>query len=246
MCKPCGSNVAPLRSLDNLDANQEITMQSLFDSGNYKLVRYVGRNFTATVGSPTGAIVQDGLRSYGRGKNGDYLLVHIKDIQAAPTMFTVLSKGTVQYQEALVKYDLKEKTVIAKEITSVASKAAIARAEGAVDTPVEEQLNPTDNKVQVNSENEMAVVENIVPVAKEDVTVKTTEVTKPKEEKPTKEELSDAGGRLLSKADALPLKEFQETYGYTHHMQVLSKVKSGELKSFKDEDDKTFVYHYDE
>ena len=242
MCKPCGSNVAPLRSLDNLDANQEITMQSLFDSGNYKLVRYVGRNFTATVGSPTGAIVQDGLRSYGRGKNGDYLLVHVKDIQAAPTMFTVLSKGTAQYQEALVKYDLKEKTVMAKEITSVASRAAIARAESAVEV----QPNPTDDKIQVNPTKEETVVENIVPVAKEDVTVKTTEVTKPKEEKPTKEELSDAGGRLLSKADALPLKEFQETYGYTHHMQVLSKVKSGELKSYKDEDDKTFIYHYDE
>jgi len=242
MCKPCGSNVAPLRSLDNLDANQEITMQSLFDSGNYKLVRYVGRNFTATVGSPTGAIVQDGLRSYGRGKNGDYLLVHIKDIQAAPTMFTVLSKGTVQYQEALVKYDLKEKTVMAKEITSVASKAAIARAESAVEV----QPNPTDDKIQVNPTKEETVVENIVPVAKEDVTIKTTEVTNPKEKKPTQEELSDAGGRLLSKADALPLKEFQDTYGYTHHMQVLSKVKSGELKSYKDEDDKTFIYHYDE
>lgn len=69
-------------------------------------------------------------------------------------MFTVLSKDTVQYQEALEKYGLKDKKVMAKEITSVASRAAIARAENAVDAPVEEQSSPTDNKVQVNPEKE--------------------------------------------------------------------------------------------
>jgi len=81
---------------------------------------------------------------------------------------------------------------------------------------------------------------NVVSVAPEDVTARTTEVTNPKDE------INDSGGRVLSKAEALPLKEFQDTYGYSHHMQVLSKVKSGELKSFKDADDKTFIYHYDE
>lgn len=231
MCKPCGSNVAPLRSLDNLGGNQEITMQSLFESGNYKLVRYVGRNFTATVGSPTGIIVKDGLKSYGRGKNGDYLLVHVKDIESAPTVFTVLSKDSTQYQEALEKYGLKEKTM-AKEITSVAAEAAVS---GSTPEPT-----LTDSKVDVNPAKEEVEVSNVVAVAPEDVTVPTTEVTNPKDE------IDDAGGRVLSKAEALPLKEFQDAYGYSHHMQVLSKVKSGELKSFKDEDDKTFIYHYDE
>lgn len=237
MCKSCGSNVAPLRSLDNLDASQEITMQSLFDSGDYKLVRYSGRSFTATVGSPTGVIVKDGLRSYGRGKDGDFLLVHVKDIESAPTLFSVLKKDSVQYQEALVKYGLQEKKVMAKEITSVASKAAIQRAEDAIQT---DEPALVDSKVDVNPANEEPKVSNIVPVAPEDVTVKTTEVTNPKDE------INDAGGRVLSKAEALPLKDFQETYGYSHHMQVLSKVKSGELKSFKDDNDKTFIYHYDE
>ena len=242
MCKPCGSNMAPLRSLDNLDYNQEITMQSLFDSGNYKLVRYTGRKFTATVGSPTGVIVQDGLRSYGRGKDGDYLLVHVKDIANAPTLFSVLAKDSTQYQEALVKYGLQEKNIMAKEVISVAARAAIQKAEDSVAEVSEGNAKPalTDAKVDVNPEKETAQKSNIVAVATEDVTVKTTEVTNPKDE------INDAGGRVLSKSEALPLKEFQETYGYTHHMQVLSKVKSGELKSFKDEDDKTFVYHYDE
>jgi len=239
MCKSCGSNVAPLRSLDNLDENQEITMQSLFESGNYKLVRYSGRNFTATVGSPTGVIVKDGLKSYGRGKDGDYLLVHMKDIEAAPTLFAVLSKSSTQYQEALEKYGLKEKATMAKEITSVATKAAIQRAKDAV---TQSNLEPTltDSKVDVNPAKEEVEVSNTAPVAPEDVTVKTIEVTN------LKDDINDAGGRVLSKAEALPLKEFQDTYGYSHHMQVLSKVKSGELKSYKDEDDKTFIYHYDE
>ncbi len=246
MCKSCGSNVAPLRSLDNLDENQEITMQSLFESGNYKLVRYSGRNFTATVGSPTGVIVKDGLKSYGRGKDGDYLLVHMKDIEAAPTLFAVLSKSSTQYQEALEKYGLKEKTVMAKEITSVAAKAAIQRAEDAVTeaTNADVTSNPepalTDSKVDVNPAKDEVKASNVVSVAPEDVTARTTEVTNPKDE------INDSGGRVLSKAEALPLKEFQDTYGYRHHMQVLSKVKSGELKSFKDADDKTFIYHYDE
>ena len=128
---------------------------------------------------------------------------------------------------------------MAKEITSVATKAAIQRAEDAV-TEGNPEPTLTDSKVDVNPAKEEVKVSNVVPVATEDVTVKTTEVTNPKDD------INDAGGRVLSKAEALPLKEFQDTYGYSHHMQVLSKVKSGELKSFKDEDDKTFIYHYDE
>lgn len=50
---------------------------------------------------------------------------------------------------------------------------------------------------------------------------------------------------LLTKESALPLTEFTEQYGYGHHFSVLSAEKKGELKSYKDEEGKTFIYHID-
>lgn len=239
MCKSCGSNSAPLRSLDTLEINREVTMQNLFDSGKYKLVRYVGRQYTATVGSPTGIIIGDNLRNYGRGKDGDYLLVHVKDIEAAPTLFTVLAKNTQQYQDALEKYGLKEKGTMAKEITSVAAKHAIEKAENAVTEP-----NLTDKKVSAVEVNE-SNTPTVEKVAPEDVTV--NKILNAETVEPDKDSVND-GGKLLSKNEAIPLKDFQDRYGFTHQFQVLAKVKSGELKSFKNDDDdgKTYIYHYEE
>lgn len=203
MCKSCGSNVAPLRSFDVMEG---ITMQKLYDSGNYKLVRYNGRTFTTTIGSPTGVIAKDGLKNYGRAQAGDILLVHTDDIKKTPQVFTLLQKGTEPYNVGLKKYELTDSApkAVSKKTATVAE--------------VKATVEPTVEVVTIEEK---------------------------KIEKINEEELKDTGGRLLSKDEALPLKEFQEKYGFTHHMQVLAKVKSGELKSYKDNEDKTFIYHYD-
>ena len=214
MCKSCGSNAAPLRSFDTMEG---MTMQKLYDSGNYKLVRYTGRNFTTTIGSPTGVIVKDGLKNYGRGKTGDILLVHVDDIKKSPTMFSVLKKDTDAYQEGLRKYDITEPE--SKSKVAVTTKAEAVKPE----QPVKKEVIVESEEVEVHKE------------------------VKPEQDfkKIDPEEMKDTGGRLLSHDEALPLKDFQEKYGFTHHMQVLAKVKSGELKSYKDDDDKTFIYHFD-
>lgn len=49
----------------------------------------------------------------------------------------------------------------------------------------------------------------------------------------------------LRRSDALTLLEFRDTYGFTHHMAVLAKVRTGELKSFK-EGDTTYIYHVED
>jgi len=203
MCKSCGSNVAPLRSFDVMEG---ITMQKLYDSGNYKLVRYNGRTFTTTIGSPTGVIAKDGLKNYGRAQAGDILLVHTDDIKKTPQVFTLLQKDTEPYNVGLKKYELTDSApkAVSKKTATVAE--------------VKATVEPTVEVVTIEEK---------------------------KIEKINEEELKDTGGRLLSKDEALPLKEFQEKYGFTHHMQVLAKVKSGELKSYKDNEDKTFIYHYD-
>lgn len=213
MCKSCGSNVAPLRSFDTMEG---MTMQKLYDSGNYKLVRYTGRNFTTTIGSPTGVIVKDGLKNYGRGKTGDILLVHNDDIKKAPTIFAVLQKGTEGYEEGIRKYELTEP---APKVKATAKSEAVKP--------------EMDSYKQHEVVTEKTVIEHNEVAPEQEFT------------KIDPEEMKDTGGRLLSKDEALPLKEFQEKYGFSHHIQVMTKVKSGELKSFKDEDDKTFIYHFD-
>lgn len=50
----------------------------------------------------------------------------------------------------------------------------------------------------------------------------------------------------LTKDDALSVTEYTARYGYTHHMQVIAKVRSGELLSYKDEDGKTMIYEVEE
>lgn len=216
MCKSCGSNVAPLRSFDVMEG---ITMQKLYNTGNYKLVRYTGRNFTTTIGSPTGVIVKDGLKNYGRGKTGDILLVHVEDIKKSPAMFTVLKKDTDGYEEGLRKYDITEVEPKSTKEKAVAKAEAIKP-----ETPVKKE-------VTVEEPEPVEVTKEVVP--EQDF------------KKIDPEEFKDTGGRLLSKDEALPLKEFQDKYGFNHHIQVFAKIRSGELKSFKDEDDKTFIYHFD-
>lgn len=207
-CKSCGAKqTAQPRSFE--EGN---TMQDLFDSGKYKLVRYEGRDFTTTIGSPTGAIVKDGLKNYGRAKSGDFLLVHIDDIQKTPQTFIILEKGSEAYQLALRKFGLTE-AVPVQSVRSVQKEKVVEKSK--IEAVVEEE------------EKEQKTVEK-------------------KQTEELLSDTSDAGGKLLSKSEALPLTDFRDAYGFSHHMQVMAKVRSGELKSYKTENDENMIYHYDE
>jgi len=209
-CRSCGSknNVEPRSFNDGSN-----TMQDLFNSGNYIPVKFVGHNYTATIGSPTGVIVADGLKSYGRAANGDYILVHKTDVQAAPQKFVLLEKGSEGYNATLLKYGLTE--VETRTIKTV--------------------------KVEKLKVEEVKEVESVKPEEQ-------AEVSDAKEVKQSvnKEDLEDAGGEVLSREQAIPMADFRDKYGYSHHMQVQAKIKSGELKSYRDEEEGiTYVYHYD-
>lgn len=216
MCKSCGSNGITMLDLNIKETN---TVQSLFDKG-YVLVRYEGRSYATTIGSPTGVIAQDGLKNYGRGQSGDLLLVHPDDVKHSPTIFTVISKSTPAYSEALKKYNLVEKGTKQAEAKAEKTEIKSVKATKVVDAP--------EDKPKATVVPEI-VVEKPLPLKEAD-----------------KAEMQDTGGKVLSRSEALPLKDFTEQYGFTHHMQVLTKIRSGELKSFKDENDKTLVYHFDE
>lgn len=193
-CKSCGSGFNP----PQIVVQNGDSMQNLFDSGNYIPVRYNGGNYTHTIGSPTGVIVKDGLRSYGRGKYGDTFLVHKDDISAQPQTFTILAKDTQEYSDALTKFGV-----------------------------VKSQPKVVEKKTSAKKEVEEVIEQSPA----EDVTNAPT---------------GDTGGKLLNKSEALLIGDFAHEYGFSHTLQVVGKIKSGELKSYKNDDGKTMVYHYDE
>lgn len=195
-CNGCGGAYTP-----QIEYREGRTMQDLYNTGNYTIVRYNGHVHTATVGSPTGIIAKDGLRNYGRAKAGDYLLVHVADISHSPTLFTLIDKNTEMYKMALAKFGIEE--TIKNEKSEPTKKEKVSKAQSSEEAVTE----PVEQKEQV-----------------EPTPVDTNE------------------GLVLTKENALPLKAFQEKYGFTHHLQVLAKVKSGELYSYKD-DDTTYIYH---
>ena len=247
MCKKCGSNISALRNLEI--TGNKTTVQNLFDSGNYKLVRYSGRDFTTTIGSPTGVIVKDGLKSYGRGKSGDYLLVHTVDITKSPTTFTLLAKGSTAYGEALVKYGLTEEET---PVNSIADKAAISDAEKTVKEAEQASNGQNDNVAPVNtpdtiqaSVKKTTIAQEKVADVKPDLNGEDGEPAKNPVNDNVSADRAEVEGQLLSKANALPLTEFRDRYGFSHHMQVLGKIKSGELKSYKNGSGETLVYHFD-
>lgn len=199
-------------------------MQTFFDSGKYKLVRYSGHRYTATIGSPTGVIAKDGIYNYGRGSDGDYLLVHVDDISKAPTVFTILAKDSQAYKEAATKFNLN---LTAPEVIqkTVAAKAKVAE-------PV---LNVAEVEEE-DTEEAPVVDERFVDEPEVEESVSEQRFSLPKEVN------QDEAIKFLTKDNAMKLADFRDEYGFGHHMQVLAKVRSGELFSYKDDDD-TYIYH---
>lgn len=214
-CKSCGTPHNPVVDMNKRERMTMEKIQELFNSGKYKLVRFNGHTYTATIGSPTGIIAKDGLYNYGRGKNGDIFLVHVDDISKEPTTFTILSSGSDAYNQGLTKFELS------------ANK-------------VEKKSKPVEVKVEVPVQEEPEEEEILSDVEEEE------EPIQPQREKEESTSLIHETKRL-SRAEAIPMADFRDAYGFTHHMQVQAKIKSGEILSYRNEDENlTYVYHYEE
>lgn len=201
-------------------------MQTFFDSGKYKLVRFNGHKYTATIGSPTGVIAKDGIYNYGRGGDGDYLLVHVDDIEKAPTIFTILAKGSAAYREAMQKYRLTE------TVTPSVQKLEAVKAETKVAQKKEEATLVKEEIEEDEIDDERFVEE----VEEEEEPLAEQRFALPKEQN------EEEAIKFLTRDNAMKLADFRDEYGFGHHMQVLAKVRSGELFSYKDDDD-TYIYH---
>lgn len=225
-CKSCGT---PHNPIVDMNKREKLTMekiQEFYNSGKYKLVRYNGQNYTSNIGSPTGIIAQDSLHNYGRGKNGDFFLVHTADIAAAPTVFTILAEGSEAQRVAASKLGitLNEVKSVAKKVTQV---------------EVKEETTTVTTQVELAGDEEFANEFEEEPEEEEVV----------EEVQTTPQPVNDdsAGFKALTREQAIPMADFRDAYGFTHHMQVQAKIKSGELKSYRDEDEGiTYVYHYEE
>ena len=191
-------------------------LQEQYDSGNWVLAKYMGPSQTHNIGSPSGVIAQFGMGIYGRGRNGDIFLVHKDDTQAKFGKFTVVSGGAVTAAEKMLGLT----TPGAKKVAPVAA-------------PI---VAPT-------------VVIEIEPEVNDDVIVPVS-VTQMEQEalEEIREVATDNGTNdtPLKRSEALPMKEFVPRFGYTHQLQVMAKVRSGELKTYKNEDGKSMIYHVED
>jgi len=57
-----------------------------------------------------------------------------------------------------------------------------------------------------------------------------------------KVEVNGIVGDIIKKEDAMLLTDFRDKFGYTHHLQVMAEIKSGQLKSEK-RNKKLYVWH---
>lgn len=206
-CRSCGqkrSNVVIMNAVEKAP-------QELYDTGDFLVVKFNGPNSVHYIGSPTGVITKYNLQNYGRGKRGQFLLVHRDDIVAKPSLFVKLSDDVLTAAENLL--GLQQPQTITVEPTVV--------------VPEKEQEIVAD----VDTEAQAIVSEIAATAIKE-----AEEIAR----------ANGAEGRIIKRSEAIPLKEFAEEFGFTHHLQVLAKVKSGELLSFKNESDAILVYHIED
>jgi len=136
--------------------------------------------------------------------------------------------------------------LVHKDDATHKEKKFMALAGGAI-TAAEKMLNlkpagssPKVNRVVVPEEFQpKVIIEDVVlsedPV-NEDLEVALAEL----------KEVAEVNGTNvvpLSKSEAMLMKDFVTAYGFTHQLQVMAKIRSGELFSYKNEDGKTLVYH---
>lgn len=110
-----------------------------------------------------------------------------------------------------------------------------------------EKLLSLQPKTNAKTQEKKAVAEvekTVLGVVKESLSEAETEVANAVKEVEEAARINTAEGEVLTRDTAIPASEFKEQYGFTHVLQVMAKVKSGELLSYKNEEDgKTYVYH---
>lgn len=215
-CMSCQKKAAAIAANKNVIAKAESkgleaeynVLQTLYDTGEFDFVRYMGPAYTHLVSPRTNSIVKFNLANYGQGRKGDVLLVHNDDIKASPTIFVKLPKNSPIYKKYLRRIDRE------KNLNEVEEKAEAK----------------TKKAAKIETVKEDIVIKPIV----NETTIEVKEVVK--------EEVQHLNN-IVKRSEALTTTAYAEKFGYTHHLQVLALVKSGQLKSYKnEEDDKTYVY----
>lgn len=181
--------------------------QDKYNSGDWFIAQYRGPNQMHNIGSLSGVLRQFDMTIYGRGRNGDYFLVHRDDLNHKNSLFVAVPENQTKTVEKLLQLQPKSTTV-----SSEVLKQKVAE----LTTPVVEK---TDEEIK--TEEAIAEIQDVA-------------------------RLVVSEGKALKRSEAMTPKDFAEAYGYTHYLQVVAKVKSGELLSYRDEHDKMFVYHMED
>ena len=185
--------------------------QDKYNPGDWFIAQSKGPNQMHNIGSLSGVLRQFDMTIYGRGRNGDYFLVHKDDLNHKNSLFVAVPEGQVKTVEKILQ--LQPKTIVTAEQTH------------SLDVLQEKVAELTTSAAK--TEEEIKVEEAVTEI--QDIA-----------------RLVVSEGKALKRSEAMTPKDFAETYGYTHYLQVVAKTKSGELLSYRDEHDKLFVYHMED
>ncbi len=222
-CSSCGNKGKGNVNQDRRQTGENL--QALYDTGNFVFAKYIGPSQTHNIGSPTGVIVEYGMGVYGRGKNGDIFLVHKKDADKKFGKFQVIEGGAINV--AAKMYGVNITPVNLTPTTPVVAAKTVA--------PVEEAFVP---KNIVESE----AFEEVVSGA----STESDKLTEALDEIIAVASESGTNDSPLKRSEAMLIKDFVPQFGYTHQLQVMAKIRVGELKSYKNDDGKTMVYHVED
>ncbi|TXI88542.1 MAG: hypothetical protein E6Q36_05300 [Chryseobacterium sp.] len=210
-CRSCGGNKKAGATI--MSSTALTNQQDKYESGDWFIAQYKGPGQMHNIGSLSGVLKNYNMTIYGRGRNGDYFLVHKDDLNHKNSLFVAVPEGQTKAVEKLLQ--LQPKSTARAEKTH--SLEVLQEKVAELTTPV----------VEEKTEDEIKAEEAITEI--QDIA-----------------RLVVSEGKALKRSEAMTPKEFADAYGYTHYLQVVAKVKSGELLSYRDEHDKMFVYHMED
>lgn len=187
--------------------------QDRYNSGEFVLAQYKGPGQMHNIGSVSGILRQYNMTNYGRGRNGDFFLVHVDDMKHMNSPFIAVNEKNVKTVEKILQ--LQPKSTV-KEGQNVSLDDVLNTQFVELSTPI--------MKVEEGTKDESEAIAEIQEIAR----VVTSE------------------GKVLKRSEALSPKDFADMYGFSHYLQVVAKVKSGELLSYRDGNDKMYVYHVED
>ena len=209
-CRSCGGNKKT--GVVQMSSTALTNQQDKYNSGDWFIAQYKGPNQMHNIGSLSGVLRQFDMTIYGRGRNGDYFLVHKDDLNHKNSLFVAVPEGQVKTVEKILQ--LQPKTIVTAEQTH------------SLDI-LQKKVAELTTSAAAKTEEEIKVAEAVAEI--QDIA-----------------RLVVSEGKALKRSEAMTPKDFAETYGYTHYLQVVAKTKSGELLSYRDEHDKLFVYHMED